>query len=97
MIRKAGAISSPVRSTNHVATSGVSPPITPKQILNPRLALALLLYTAQRRSDVIRMGRQHIRHTPEGPALYVKQCKTGAELLIPIYPELGAGRDSAKD
>jgi integrase len=27
----------------------------------PRLALALLLYTAQRRNDVIRMGRQHIR------------------------------------
>ena len=27
----------------------------------PRLALALLLYTAQRRSDVVRMGRQHIR------------------------------------
>src|SRR5215472_12374823 len=42
----------------------------------PRLAFALLLYTAQRRSDVIRMGRQHIRQTPEGPALYVKQRKT---------------------
>jgi integrase len=27
----------------------------------PRLTLALLLYTAQRRSDVVRMGRQHIR------------------------------------
>src|SRR5262249_30739640 len=27
----------------------------------PRLALALLLYTGQRRGDVIRMGRQHIR------------------------------------
>src|SRR6516162_10335323 len=27
----------------------------------PRLALALLLYTAQRRSDVVRMGRQHIK------------------------------------
>ncbi|WP_211102825.1 tyrosine-type recombinase/integrase [Nitrospirillum bahiense] len=27
----------------------------------PRLALALLLYTGQRRSDVIRMGPQHIR------------------------------------
>ena len=27
----------------------------------PRLAFALLLYTAQRRSDVVRMGRQHIR------------------------------------
>ena len=27
----------------------------------PRLALALLLYTGQRRGDVLRMGRQHIR------------------------------------
>ena len=27
----------------------------------PRLAFALLLYRAQRRSDVVRMGRQHIR------------------------------------
>jgi integrase len=53
----------------------------------PRLALALLFYTAQRRSDVVRMGRQHVRETPEGPALYVKQRKTGVELLIPI-PEL---------
>ena len=54
----------------------------------PRLALALLLYTAQRRSDVVRMGRQHIRETSDGPAPYVKQQKTGVELLIPIYPEL---------
>src|SRR6516164_2438153 len=38
----------------------------------PRLALALLLYTTQRRSDVVRMGRQHIRETPDGPVLYVK-------------------------
>jgi integrase len=50
----------------------------------PRLALALLLYTAQRRGDVVRMGRQHIRETHDGPALYVKQRKTGVELLIPI-------------
>src|SRR5215468_576549 len=34
----------------------------------PRLAHALLLYTAQRRSDVVHMGRQHIRETPDGPA-----------------------------
>jgi integrase len=60
----------------------------------PRLALALLLYTAQRRSDVVRMGRQHIRETPDGPALYVKQRKTGVELLIPIHPELGAVLDA---
>jgi integrase len=60
----------------------------------PRLALALLLYTAQRRSDVVRIGRQHIRETPDGPALYVKQRKTGVELLIPIHPELGAVLDA---
>jgi integrase len=60
----------------------------------PRLALALLFYTAQRRSDVVRMGRQHIRETPEGPALYVKQRKTGVELLIPIDPELQAVLDA---
>jgi len=60
----------------------------------PRLALALLLYTTQRRSDVVRMGRQHIRETPDGPVLYVKQRKTGVELLIPIHPELGAVLDA---
>jgi integrase len=60
----------------------------------PRLALALLLYTAQRRGDVVRIGRQHIRETPDGPALYVKQRKTGVELLIPIHPELGAVLDA---
>jgi integrase len=60
----------------------------------PRLAFALLLHTTQRRSDVVRMGRQHIRETPDGPALYVKQQKTGVELLIPIYPELGAVLDA---
>ena len=60
----------------------------------PRLALVLLFYTAQRRGDVVRMGRQHIRQTPEGPVLYVKQRKTGKELLIPIYPELRAVLDA---
>jgi integrase len=60
----------------------------------PRLALALLLYTTQRRSDVVRMGRQHIRETLDGPALYVKQRKTGVELLIPIHPELGTVLDA---
>jgi integrase len=50
----------------------------------PRLALALLLYTAQRRGDVIRLGRQHIR---DG-VLHIKQRKTGAELAIPVHPDL---------
>jgi integrase len=51
-----------------------------------RLAFALLLYTGQRRSDVVRMGRQHIR---DG-ALQVRQLKTGAELSIPVHPTLAA-------
>src|SRR5258708_1484023 len=50
----------------------------------PRLALALLFYTAQRRSDVVRMGRQHIR---DG-VLTVKQQKTGVTLAIPVHPHL---------
>src|SRR5262249_12322593 len=53
----------------------------------PRLALALLLYTAQRRSDVIRMGRQHIRNG----VFTMKQQKTGTELPpIPVHPHLQA-------
>jgi integrase len=39
----------------------------------PRLAFALLLYTGQRRGDVIRMGRQHVK----GGFLTVRQAKTG--------------------
>ena len=52
----------------------------------PRLALALLLYTAQRRSDMVTMGRQHVR---EG-GIQVRQQKTGKELTIPVHPELAA-------
>jgi integrase len=51
-----------------------------------RLAFALLLFTAQRRGDVIRMGRQHIR---DG-VLQVRQGKTGAVLEIPVHPQLQA-------
>src|SRR5262249_20404443 len=49
-----------------------------------RLAQALLLYAGQRRSDVIVMGRQHVR---DG-VLQVRQQKTGTRLLIPIHPAL---------
>jgi integrase len=53
-----------------------------------RLALALGVFTAQRRGDVIRMGRQHIRRTPDGDVLDVKQQKTDKPLVIPVHPEL---------
>jgi integrase len=51
---------------------------------NARLALALGLYTVQRRADVVLMGRQHIRNG----LLHVKQKKTGVELDLPVRPEL---------
>lgn len=51
-----------------------------------RLALALLLYTAQRRSDVVPMGRQHAKPGK----IRVVQSKGGAHLWIPIHPALQA-------
>jgi integrase len=50
----------------------------------PRLALALLLYSAQRRGDVVRFGWQHVK----GDSIMLRQEKTDAPLLIPIHPEL---------
>ena len=56
----------------------------------PRLALALLLYTGQRRGDVIRIGRQHIRQG----ILTIDQGKTDAHLEIPVHPKLQAILDA---
>lgn len=59
-----------------------------------RLAFALLLYTGQRRSDIVRLGRQHVR----AAVLTVRQQKTGTELLIPVHPVLQAIlNDTPKD
>jgi integrase len=52
----------------------------------PRLALALALYTGQRRGDLVRMGRQHIHNG----AIEVRQEKTRAILEIPLHPALVA-------
>src|SRR5262249_35307964 len=64
----------------------------------PRLALALGLYTAQRREDVIRIGRQHFRATVDGPVLIVRPKKTETTtrvtLKIPVLPELQAVLDA---
>lgn len=51
-----------------------------------RLALELLLGTGQRRSDVVRMGRQHLR----GGMITVRQQKTDQQLDIPLHPELAS-------
>ena len=49
-----------------------------------RLAMALLLYSGQRRGDIVRMGRQHIR---DG-VLTIRQEKTGNLVEIPVHPAL---------
>ena len=51
-----------------------------------RLALALALYTAQRRGDIVRLGSQHVRDS----VIQLRQQKTNAPLIIPIHPELAA-------
>lgn len=49
-----------------------------------RLAFDLALHTAQRRSDVLVMGPQHV----ERGKIRVRQLKTGKTLLIPIHSKL---------
>ena len=64
-----------------------------------RLALALLLYTGQRRGDVVRMSRAHVRDARVNGAtvrvLEVVQQKTTKPLLLPIHPRLAAELDQA--
>ncbi len=54
------------------------------------LALMLLLYTGQRRSDVVRMGRQHVRKN----ILSITQQKTGQDVHIPLHDDLRAVLDA---
>ncbi|EJL23683.1 site-specific recombinase XerD [Caulobacter sp. AP07] len=57
-----------------------------------RLALALLLYTGQRRSDVVGMGLQHVK----GGEITVIQKKGGykVHLVIPMHPNLKRAVDA---
>jgi integrase len=55
-----------------------------------RLALELLYGTMQRRGDVVRLGRQHIQHG----TISLRQQKTGAQVDIPVLPELDAAIDA---
>lgn len=50
----------------------------------PRLALDLLLYTGQRRSDVVRMSKSHVR---DGE-IRISQKKTDHVLWVPLHPKL---------
>jgi len=55
------------------------------------MALELFVQTMQRRSDVVRMGWQHMTVDKEGlPAIRVRQEKTDTPLVLPIHPLLEA-------
>ena len=56
-----------------------------------RLALDLLLYTTQRRSDGITLGKQHVR----GNKIVLVQKKTGTSLELVLLPELRRSIDAA--
>lgn len=53
-----------------------------------RLAFALLLYTGQRRSDVVRFGRQHVRDEWIRFTQHKGRRRKPVRLEIPIIPEL---------
>jgi integrase len=89
------------KSTGHhsweeteIATYEAAYPIGTKA----RLALALLLYSTQRREDVVLMGRQHIRKVlvdgADQEILFVNPIKTrtttNVALAIPVHPMLRA-------
>jgi integrase len=50
----------------------------------PRLAMALMLYTGQRRGDAVNLGWQHV----SGQKIAVRQEKTGRRLKIKMHPSL---------
>jgi integrase len=55
-----------------------------------RLAMDLLLFTGLRRSDIFRIGRQHV----SGEVLSVRTEKTGKAVHVPIWSELRASIDA---
>jgi integrase len=71
-------------SEDHIARFEAAYPIGTKG----RLAFALLLYTGQRRGDVVKMGRHHVNNG----VLTIDQGKTEgveeAHLEIPLHPRL---------
>jgi integrase len=71
-------------SEDHIARFEAKHPIGSRA----RLVFALLLYTGQRRSDVVKIGRQHIYND----VLTIDQGKTEggeeAHLEIPVHPKL---------
>lgn len=58
-----------------------------------RLAMALLLYTGLRRSDMVNVGRQH----RQGDKLVLRHGKNRSDTVIKILPPLAAALDAMTD
>jgi integrase len=56
-----------------------------------RLALDLMLFTGLRRSDIFRLGRQHV----SDGLISIRTEKTGKSVHVPIFPELKASIDAS--
>lgn len=54
----------------------------------PRLAMALMLYTGQRRSDAIRLGRQHLRDGRLEFTQHKNRARSPVTLSIKVHPKL---------
>ena len=61
-----------------------------------RLALALLLYTGQRRSDVVRLGPQHVKDGWLSFTQTKNRARNPVTLSIPVLPELQAIIDQTR-
>lgn len=82
----------PIRSSGHPAWASTDVEAFRRRHpsgTRARLALELALCTMQRRGDLVRMGRQHVR----GELLVIRQQKTGTMIEIPVLPELQAELD----
>lgn len=60
-----------------------------------RLALALLLYTGQRRSDIVKLGRQHVRDGAITLTQHKNRKRKPVTLTIPIIEELRSVLDQS--
>lgn len=54
----------------------------------PHLALALMLYTTQRRSDIVQFGRQHVRNGVLRFTQHKGRDRNPITLEMPVHPEL---------
>jgi integrase len=57
-----------------------------------RLAFDLLLYTGLRRSDAVRLGKQHVK----GGVLSITTAKTGAVVTLPLLAPLAASIEATR-